>query len=836
MQFVFPVLAWGFLLVAVPLLIHLINLLRHRRQPWAAMDFLLESYRKHRRWVWLKQALLLLSRMAIMALIVAMLAQWVSGSRWLSIFGETITHHYILLDDSFSMYDQQSGTNSYQKGLAAIQSTLRQAVTAGGSHQVTLIRWSRAEIAHNTLRHQQSPLSSKPPNDTRPPTGNDANDKSSSDPDTKSTNDSDNETELRADIAADLLARSVPRDPTELLERLISTSPSNLGCSCDEALKLILPLVEATPSQQARLYIVSDFRKKDWNQNSIVRDQLEALQAKNVSVDLIDCATVQHQNLTVVELAPEDEILAAGVPLMMRVQIKNHGTAPVRNLQVRLRQLDYGASNLQPAPTAATSATVAELPTVVVDQIQPGETVTRRFQVLFARPGWQAIQSILPEDAIAVDNTASAVIQVRAGQQVLLVDGDPELRNAFFVEAALNPDPNTKTGLLTSRAGPEILRELSEDALTQYSAIFLMDIAQLDSRTLSRLRRFADQGGGIAILLGNNLTPSTIDQYNRTWFSATEGLASLQLKRTVSLPPSQQEGNADVIVQQHPVFQALLGLSQSPFQLVRVSQYVEVDLANNDVAVERPPRNDNATQVGEITQTKTLATLRNGAPWMVESYRGQGRVVVLCGGLGRDWTNWPQDPTFVVSMLKMVGYLGSFRQQQSSHPIGSPVEVAYSSREVLPEWEVLLPAPTGNQRPLIAVNAKPKGEDLLATSLGMDWDGSSEELRRAIFSPGIVEVWSTLLQGERQVRNVAFRITPTEGDLTKPTQSELLEGLRPVEVRYRTADASTNRDANTSLANRTNLLMGLLILLLLIEQCLAWSASYHLPHRVGGNL
>ena len=76
MQFLFQPLAWGFLLVLLPLLIHLINLVRHRRPQWAAMEFLLESYRKHRRWVWLKQALLIASRMLAVAIAVAMLAQW----------------------------------------------------------------------------------------------------------------------------------------------------------------------------------------------------------------------------------------------------------------------------------------------------------------------------------------------------------------------------------------------------------------------------------------------------------------------------------------------------------------------------------------------------------------------------------------------------------------------------------------------------------------------------------------------------------------------------------------------------------------------------------------
>ena len=47
---------------AAPVLIHLINMMRHRRVKWAAMEFLLQSYKKHRNWIWLKQLLLLAMR------------------------------------------------------------------------------------------------------------------------------------------------------------------------------------------------------------------------------------------------------------------------------------------------------------------------------------------------------------------------------------------------------------------------------------------------------------------------------------------------------------------------------------------------------------------------------------------------------------------------------------------------------------------------------------------------------------------------------------------------------------------------------------------------------
>ena len=75
----------------MPLLIHLINMMRHQRVQWAAMEFLLASYKKHRKWIWLKQLLLLLARIAVVVLVVAMLAQLKTRDQWLAIFGGRAT-------------------------------------------------------------------------------------------------------------------------------------------------------------------------------------------------------------------------------------------------------------------------------------------------------------------------------------------------------------------------------------------------------------------------------------------------------------------------------------------------------------------------------------------------------------------------------------------------------------------------------------------------------------------------------------------------------------------------------------------------------------------------
>ena len=143
MQFTYQALTWGFLIALVPLLIHLINMMRHRRVKWAAMEFLLQSYKKHRKWVWLKQLLLLMMRMLLIAVIVALLAQWDPQSTWLSRFGGKVTHHYVLVDDSYSMSDTVGERSAYETANQVISRIGVQA-RQQGQQRFTLLRFSRA--------------------------------------------------------------------------------------------------------------------------------------------------------------------------------------------------------------------------------------------------------------------------------------------------------------------------------------------------------------------------------------------------------------------------------------------------------------------------------------------------------------------------------------------------------------------------------------------------------------------------------------------------------------------------------------------------------------------
>ena len=104
MSFVFPtLLTIGLSLMALPVLIHLINMMRHRRVQWAAMRFLRASVERNQRRMRIEDLLLLIIRCAIVALIALALSRPVLRSAGASLLGRQAVSAVILIDNSYSM-------------------------------------------------------------------------------------------------------------------------------------------------------------------------------------------------------------------------------------------------------------------------------------------------------------------------------------------------------------------------------------------------------------------------------------------------------------------------------------------------------------------------------------------------------------------------------------------------------------------------------------------------------------------------------------------------------------------------------------------------------------
>ena len=114
MSFLQPVALYGFILVIAPILIHLLNRLRHRRQEWAAMRFLLRAREKSSKSTKLRHWLTLLLRMLALICLTLLIAQPVfhQGESWLSFTGQKPVTLVCVLDRSASMERIAKGTTS----------------------------------------------------------------------------------------------------------------------------------------------------------------------------------------------------------------------------------------------------------------------------------------------------------------------------------------------------------------------------------------------------------------------------------------------------------------------------------------------------------------------------------------------------------------------------------------------------------------------------------------------------------------------------------------------------------------------------------------------------
>lgn len=768
MQFLYQPLTWGFLLVGIPILIHLINLLRHRRVKWAAMDFLLESQRRNRRWILLKQWLLLASRMLAMLLLVTMLAKWMSGSEWLNWFGGQTTHHYVLVDDSYSMQETDQSSNAYSRGLQAVTGLLKSIGSRPGQHQLTLVRWSRAALAMR-----------------------------------------DGSENARLDSAADLLAQSIPQDPSSLLERINATSPTSLSLSPAESLELITPLISEKAEQNSEVYLVTDLRRNEFGEPGDLANQLQVLDQNSAKIHFVDCSFPNPKNnLSIVSMEPEQEVWAAQVPLMVRFQVRNRGSQIARNVIVRLRSISYPTQATQPQVDKPYSGEVLDLPAVVIEQINPGETVTRQSQVIFGVDGNHVIEAAIEQDALSADNRRWCTLDIKAAQRVLLVDGDIDQRNAFFFESVVNPNANLKTGIQVEKQDASYLRDVAPELLSEFDVVTLLDVPRLDGQAVTKLEEYCRSGGGVFIVCGENTNAKFV---NESMYRESEGLFPVALNGIIDTRTSSSSGEPQVVANAHPVLAPLLQLESSPFLLLQIRRMFEIadPVAANVQTVARGP---------------------SGRPLMLDKSFGDGRVLTLLTGLSNEWSTWPQDPTFVVMTLRSLGYLGSFRRPETSQPTGSPIEVVVSGTSLLPEAEVLVPGvDEGIRIRLPRQIEQDDAQESSRLSLAIDLDGADRNLTDSLLRPGIFEAWMVNAQGEQLVKNFAHNVSPAEGDLELMSHSELKQKLGGLPIDIRSAETVSNLSTNSRDAVHSTLLLCLLGALLLGEQALAYSASYHAP-------
>lgn len=766
MQFVYQALTWGFLLALLPLLIHLINMMRHRRVQWAAMEFLLQSYKKNRKWIWLKQLLLLLARMAAVALIVAMLAQLKSRDQWLALFGGKATHHYILLDDSYSMSDRVAGQSALDAARQVVSNIVATAKTADSPHKLTLLRYSQARSAQ----------------------AGDAN----------------------AAASADFNAETIDSQFDLALEKKQRAfEPTELALDARAPLALLRSLLSQAKDETSIVYVLSDFRLKDWGAPAELRSALEELKKQKADIHLVNCARSKEPNLGIVEIVPTDDTRAAGVPLFVNVKVKNYGDRAATKVQLKLHSRFYPPGDLAKTPPEGLQAVSDELATLLIDQIGPGESITRRVQVYFPQPGKHVVEASLPEDPVTADNRRWCVVDFPDGEEVLVIDGSPEQQHAYYLEVAFQPLEKSNTGIRPEVKPAAFLRDTTAEALQQYATVYLLDVASLEDRAVVALEEYVRGGGGLAIFAGPDMNVSF---YNNRLYKEGQGLLPLPLLAPLDLPPSVETSEPDLELTRHPIFSFFLEQTNPLIRGVKIDKYMA---AKKD------------WKAAPDSGVAVIASLRNRAPLFVEKKFGEGAIIICLTTLSPEWNDWAKNPSIVVLALKMQAYLASARRLDDPRLVGTPLDVRLESAKYRPDMAFIVPGEKVDSRVKIDRQSVPDEQVAGTLVAAIGRSQASGVSRMETDRAGIYEAWPITTKGEIDLRRWALNVEPEEGNLTTIPSADLLAKLAPVKVTWHQADQYEQADAASSGYNLSQVIMAVLICLLVGEQLLAYSASYH---------
>jgi hypothetical protein len=735
MPFNHPGLFWLFGIptlgvVALPVLIHLINMLRHRRVQWAAMEFLLQSQKKNRTWILLKQLLLLLLRMIAVAAVVFMVAQPLLHNQWGGLLGSATTHHILLLDDSFSMSDRWADTSAIGEAKKVIRRLGTKAAEQAQSQMFTLLRFSRAGRID---RGTQPDLLKEPVN------------------------------------GSTFVGR--------LDDVLAKTAASQTSAGPREALQAIGQLLGEGGNERRIVYLISDFRSRDWNDPTDVRKLLQSLTAGGAEIHLVNCVEQSRPNLAIAALAPAEGIQASGVPFFMEVSVHNFGKAPVKDVPVLLEEDGHAR------------------PAVTIARIPPDRAVKERFLVDFPTAGEHQITARLEGDAVAADNFRYCTLHLPDDVPVLLVDGDPDAPGARYLSVACAPGGSVHTGI---RPQIETPRYLSQKSLDEFQAITLSNVGHLDKSAIDAVERFVAAGGGLAIFLGER-DRGEVKFINSDLYRDGAGFFPVPLKGPAELLVDRLERAPDIETEEHFIFRVFADPVSNFLAGVTVQNYFAVPNGWQ-------PKPDSTTQV--------IARLRNGAPLAVQRSFGRGRVVAVLTTAAPLWNSWARHPSFVVFVQDLQAYLAHRPAADLPRQVATPLELKLDAGQYQPAVRFLTPL---DDEGSATIQATPTAVGSLTVSF--------PETDHA----GYYQARLSKTDGSAEVRRYALNVDWEEGDLDCVSGPQLAVRLEGVKYQFEQAAMFQYTAGEAAGYDLSQSLLFFLVGLLICEQLLAWSASYHPP-------
>jgi hypothetical protein len=374
---------------------------------------------------------------------------------------------------------------------------------------------------------------------------------------------------------------------------------------------------------------------------------------------------------------------ARGAPLpnaaVLSAEAEPDPAAGPRGYRIVAQLANYGGAPLADASLSLLAGAGAEARTAIraFADVPAGGTARKTLTHAFPQGGPAVLQVALPPDALPEDDARALALVVPREVRALVVDGAPSpvryRDEAYFVESALaSPASPVRPTLVDAEA-------LAGEDLTKYDVVFLLNVRAPGVKAQD-LARFVEQGGGLFVGLGDQVEP---EEYAKELGALLP--AALHVVKTA--PPGRPARFGEVDLE-HPALSVFHGEAKEGLVGVRTSRYV----------LAKPPSTSARGAQGERARpgVRVLASFDDGAPALLETRRGKGRVLLFTSSADRDWTDWPIRTSWLPAMQRFAGWLAGGLDDRRERPgkVGEPRTIRLEEGEAL----AALVGPDGRER------------------------------------------------------------------------------------------------------------------------------------------
>jgi hypothetical protein len=243
---------------------------------------------------------------------------------------------------------------------------------------------------------------------------------------------------------------------------------------------------------------------------------------------------------------------------------------------------------------------------------------------------------LVTEDALDLDDARGVLLRPSAALRALLVDGEPhpsrDRDEVGFLARAIEATPHDDGGIAFRVVDPDAF---ASNALDEVDVVVLANVATLRPRDADGLRRFVEAGGGLLVAMGERVEPRVL-RAQLPW-----------------LPASPRAARA------LPEITTLRSVGHLPAIDARVSRLVALEPSlGAEVLVETGGADE-------------------GAPVLVRSAFGEGRVAVLAIPVDDAWSELPYSPGYLPLVSELLRDLAAARRAPGALiSAGASLEIA----------------------------------------------------------------------------------------------------------------------------------------------------------------